>query len=84
MEQNRAPAVCFYLQKLAGDTSTSRALVVSLIGATDTVAGLTVTCVIDESEYQTGIKITDEEFERLNVINADFHGEWNYSIAVNL
>jgi hypothetical protein len=40
-----------------------------------------VTCVIDESKYETGIKITDEEFG--NIIKADFHGEWNYSVAVN-
>ncbi|MDR2071662.1 MAG: ISAzo13 family transposase, partial [Treponema sp.] len=43
-----------------------------------------VTCVIDESKYETGIKITDEEFDSLNIIKADFHGEWNYSVAANL
>jgi hypothetical protein len=57
------------------------ALVVALIGATATAAGLTVTCVMDESKYETGIKITDEEFNRLNIRRADFHGEWNYSIV---
>jgi hypothetical protein len=57
------------------------ALVVALIGATATTAGLTVTCVTDESKYETGIKITDEEFNSLNIRRADFHGEWNYSIA---
>jgi hypothetical protein len=36
---------------------------------------------MDESKYETGIKITDEEFNRLNIRGADFHGEWNYSIA---
>jgi hypothetical protein len=30
---------------------------------------------------RSGIKITDEERDKLNVIKADFHGEWNYSIA---
>jgi hypothetical protein len=63
---------------------TSMVLVVSLIRATATAAGLTVTCVLNESEYETGIKITDEEFDGLNIIEADFHGEWNYSIAANL
>ncbi|MHB9293424.1 hypothetical protein Holit_02546 [Hollandina sp. SP2] len=35
---------------------TSRALVVVLINATATTDGLTVTCVIDESKYEPGIK----------------------------
>jgi hypothetical protein len=37
-------------------------------------------CVIDESDYVIGIKVSDEEPERLNIVNADFHGEWNYSL----
>jgi hypothetical protein len=74
----------FISKNWQGIPLTNRALVVSLIGATTTVTGLTVTCVIDESKYETGIKITDEEFGKLNIINADFHGEWNYSVAVNL
>jgi hypothetical protein len=57
------------------------AVVVALINATTTAAGLTVTCVIDESKYKTGIKITDEEIDKLNSIKADFHGEGNYSVA---
>jgi hypothetical protein len=58
--------------------------VVSLIGATITSAGLTVTCVFDESEYGTGIKISDEAFSEINITNAGFHGEWNYTISANL
>jgi hypothetical protein len=73
----------FISKNWQGMPLTSRAFVVSLIGAIATVTGLTVTCVIDESNYTTGIKITDEAFGKLNVINADFHGEWNYSVAVN-
>jgi hypothetical protein len=54
--------------------------VVALIGATATSTGLSVVCVIDESDYVTGINVSDEEVERLNIVNADFHGEWNYSL----
>jgi hypothetical protein len=57
--------------------------VVALISATATATGLSVVCVIDESCYETGIKVSDEELENLNIVNADFHGEWNYSIIVN-
>jgi hypothetical protein len=48
-----------------------------------TSTGLSVVCVVDESDYETGVKVTDEELENLNIVKADFHGEWNYSIAVN-
>jgi hypothetical protein len=63
---------------------TDRALVVSLIGATATSAGLTVTCVLDESKYETGIKISDEDFGKINSAKSDFHGEWNYTISTNM
>jgi len=60
------------------------ALVVSLINATTTTTGLAVTCVLDEEEYQKGIKISDEEFATIRITNDDFHGEWNYSISSNV
>jgi hypothetical protein len=57
------------------------AVVLALIGSTRTEAGLTVTCVLDENEYETGLKVADEDFDRINISPANFHGEWNYSIS---
>jgi hypothetical protein len=74
----------FISKNWQGIPLTSRALVLSLIGATTTSTGLTVSCVLDESEYEPGIKISDEEFDGINITNADFHGEWNYSILHSL
>jgi hypothetical protein len=74
----------FISKNWQGIPLTSMALVVSLIGATATAAGLSVACVLDESEYETGIKISDEEFEAINISKADFHGEWNYTISQNM
>jgi hypothetical protein len=74
----------FISKNWQGVPLTSVALVVALIGATATSTGLSVVCVVDGSDYETGVKVTDEELENLNIVNADFHGEWNYSIAVNL
>ena len=54
--------------------------VVKLIGATKTTKGLTVKCQLDPTEYQKGIKITDEELETINIKRYKFHGEWNYVI----
>jgi hypothetical protein len=74
----------FISKNWQGIPLTSRALVLSLIGATTTSTGLTVSCVLDESEYESGIKISDEEFDGINITTADFHGEWNYSILKSL
>jgi hypothetical protein len=74
----------FISRNWQGIPLTDRALVVSLIGATTTCAGLTITCVLDESEYETGIKIGDEDFGKITITNTDFHGEWNYTISTNM
>ena len=58
----------------------SMALILSLIGATTTEKGLTVTCILDESLYEKGRKVSDEEFNSINILTAEFHGEWNYTI----
>ncbi|MEA4865175.1 MAG: hypothetical protein VB088_13935, partial [Sphaerochaeta sp.] len=31
--------------------------------------------------YETGIKVSEEELERVNITRHDFHGEWNYCIS---
>jgi hypothetical protein len=71
----------FISKNWQGVPLTSVALVVALIGATATSTGLSVVCVVDESDYETGIKVSDEEMKNLNIVNADFHGEWNYSLV---
>lgn len=55
--------------------------VVELIANTKTSKGLEVQSVLDETIYEKGTKITDEQLEKLNVIPFKFHGEWNYKIA---
>jgi hypothetical protein len=73
----------FISKNWAGRPLVSAAVVVSLIGATRTEKGLAVRCVLDEATYETGRKVSDEEFSSINIIPADFHGEWNYTIAPN-
>ena len=62
---------------------TSLFVILSLIGATSTTTGLIVKAVIDEKEYQTGIKITDEQAQKWNIEKNEFHGNWNYIIKPN-
>ena len=73
----------FISKNWQGIPLTSTALVLSLIGATTTSKGLIVKCVLDEAEYQTGIKISDDEYSTINISASDFHGEWNYTISRN-
>ncbi len=63
---------------------TSLLVIVSLIGATTTTKGLTVRASLDEKIYLTGVKVTEQEKEKLNIVRNDFHGEWNYIISPNM
>jgi hypothetical protein len=61
----------------------SQAVVVNLIANTTTRGGLKIKSAIDNAEYKIGIKVTDEQFETINITRHKFHGDWNYSIAPN-
>jgi transposase len=56
-------------------------VIVDLIAATTTETGLTVCCELDPNSYPKGIVVSDAEMASLNIQRADFHGEWNYTIA---
>jgi hypothetical protein len=78
VEQNRASAVFLHHSELARQATDQ------LPGhrpSTTTDTGLTVACRLDDSDYAKGIKVTDAEMAALNIQPADFHGEWNYTIA---
>jgi hypothetical protein len=62
---------------------TSLLVIISLIGATTTTTGLKVRANLDEKIYLTGVKVTEREKEKLNIVRNHFHGEWNYVIAPN-
>ena len=59
---------------------TSREVVVNLIANTTTSKGLEILVKLDDSKYETGIKVTDEEFKSIILEKDDFRGEWNYKI----
>jgi transposase len=54
--------------------------VIELVSHTTTKEGLSVRAMVDQNTYPTGIKVTDEELEKLNIFPEAFHGEWNYTI----
>jgi hypothetical protein len=39
-----------------------------------------VKAALDETQYETGIKVSDEELAKVFLTRSKFHGEWNYSI----
>lgn len=55
--------------------------IVQLIAATTTDTGLTVRCELDTASYPSGVIVSDAEMDNINISRADFHGEWNYTIA---
>ncbi|MBZ0191579.1 MAG: ISAzo13 family transposase, partial [Candidatus Kuenenia stuttgartiensis] len=62
---------------------TSHDVMVNLIGATKTKTGLKVGVKIDKRKYPTGIKVSDQEMEKINIGKHNFHGDWNYTISKN-
>ena len=70
----------FISQNWRGKPLVSHMVIVELIAATKTKAGLQVKCALDETEYPKGRRVTDEELAAVNLQPDPFHGEWNYSI----
>jgi Rhodopirellula transposase DDE domain len=72
---------CHITQNWRGRPLVSLQVIVSLIGATKTEAGLTVHAALDTERYPVGVKVTEEQYETINLHRADFHGDWNYTIT---
>jgi transposase len=58
----------------------SHEVIVNLISNTTSTQGLQIQAELDTGKYPKGIKVTDAEFEKINLTKDDFHGEWNYTI----
>jgi DDE family transposase len=71
----------FITQNWRGKPLVSHQVIVQLIASTTTATGLSVACRLDANTYDKGIKVSDTEMTTLNIQPADFHGEWNYTIA---
>ena len=71
---------CHITANWRGRPLVSHEVIVNLIANTTTGAGLAIHAELDQGTYPTGIKVTDQQMERVNLFPADFHGNWNYSI----
>jgi hypothetical protein len=68
-------------QNWRGRPLVSHEVIVNLIANTATQKGLIIQAELDTGTYPTGIKVSDEELARVNLIPDGFHGDWNYTIA---
>jgi hypothetical protein len=72
---------CHITENWRGRPLVSRAVAVNLIGSTRTKAGLRINAELDTNSYETGLKVSDEEYAAIEIKRASFHGDWNYTIS---
>ena len=72
---------CYISSHWRGQPLISIETIISLIGSTTTTAGLKVICVRDDNIYEIGIKVSDEDFEKISIAKSSTCPEWNYIIS---
>ena len=70
----------FITMNWRGKPLVSLETIINLIAGTTTTTGLEVYARLDEGAYPDKIKVTDAEFETVNIDRHKFHPEWNYLI----
>ena len=73
----------FITKNWRGKPLADRATIVNLIGSTKTEGGLTIRCELDSNDYPKGIKVPDDQLEKVKLKKHEFHGDWNYTIYPN-
>ena len=70
----------FISQNWRGKPLLTHNVIVQLIAATKTTAGLAVACDIDTAQYPKGVSISQAQLKALNIRYDPFHPDWNYTI----
>ena len=65
----------------SGEPLESYESIIQLIGSTTTRGGLKIKAKIDKKKYEKGKKVSDEEFNSINVIGNRVLPKWNYFIS---
>lgn len=71
----------FISQNWRGKPLITHQVIVDLIAATSTKAGLKVRAQIDSNLYPVGLKVSDQQVAALLLERDEFHEEWNYKIS---
>ena len=72
---------CYISSNWRGKPLISIETIINLIGSTTTTTGLKVKCVKDDKIYKIGIKVSDADFEKINIEREQICSEWNYVIS---
>ena len=70
----------FITMNWKGKPLVSYETIIQLISGTKTKKGLSVAARLDEKDYITGVKISDEDMAKLVIEHHSLHPKWNYSI----
>lgn len=71
---------CYISKNWQGQPLIDIETVVNLITSTTTKNGLKVDCMVDEHVYERGRRISDEEFQKIDIERLGEFGQWNYVI----
>ena len=74
---------CYISKNWQGQPLVDIETIVNLIGSTTTEIGLKVVCRVDENHYETGLKITKEQKDNLNIEFVGPNEKWNYIVRPN-
>jgi hypothetical protein len=72
---------CHITENWRGRPLVDHETVVQLIGSVRTKTGLVVKAKLDTREYPTGVEVSDDEMDGLDITHDRFHGDWNYSFS---
>ena len=75
---------CYISKNWAGKPLIDIETVVNLISSTITKTGLSIVCERDNTYYPLAQKVSDEEFESINIRRISPFHEWNYIIFPNM
>ncbi len=67
----------------AGNPLRSYQTILNYIQDTTTTAGLNIKAILNDKQYQKGIKILDEQMQAISIIHNENLPQWNYSILPN-
>jgi hypothetical protein len=72
---------CYITSHWKGQPLINVETVIQLIGSTTTTKGLKIICVKDDTVYEIGKKVSDEDFAAINIKTMKILPAWNYSIS---
>ena len=72
---------CYITKNWQGKPLVDVQTAVDLIGSTRTEAGLKVLCVRDDTEYELAKKVSDDDYDAINIERISPFGTWNYKIS---